>query len=215
MKLCNSFNRGFRSYFKTPIHQLIDTLTLSNVMEPEKYILPCIEIVDQIQMNDIGLTQSFVNSLSHSTCMNVCLTKKYHLVVFIIPPGRKLPLHDHPGMTVISKLVVGQIFCSTYTKHPSFNDCFLKTDMTKSNTDKPWYLTSSEGNFHEFVALKPSVIFDIILPPYDDNEGRICTYYSATEHQPGLWKLHSKDAPNDILPYLVPYKGIKPSVCAN
>lgn len=32
---------------------------------------------------------------------------RYSVGVFVLPPGTSLPLHDHPGMTVLSQLYVG------------------------------------------------------------------------------------------------------------
>jgi hypothetical protein len=46
----------------------------------------------------------------------------------------------------------------------------------KSNENSAWFLTPSEGNIHEFVAMSNCVVLDILLPPYNEPL-RSCNFY--------------------------------------
>jgi hypothetical protein len=48
--------------------------------------------------------------LSHFDRMCVHMADEdFTLGIFTIPAGRSIPLHDHPGMTVISRLLFGSL----------------------------------------------------------------------------------------------------------
>jgi len=38
-------------------------------------------------------------------------------------------------------------------------------------------VSPTADNVHEFTALAPTALFDVIAPPYDDACGRSCSYY--------------------------------------
>ena len=40
--------------------------------------------------------------------------RELELVIFFFPPGASLPLHDHPGMTVYSKVLYGSLALLAY-----------------------------------------------------------------------------------------------------
>ena len=41
-------------------------------------------------------------------------SKDFELVIFLIPASVRLPLHDHPGMTVLSKVLYGSLAMRSY-----------------------------------------------------------------------------------------------------
>jgi len=143
---------------------------------------------------------------------------KYTMCIFALPAGAKLPLHDHPDMTVFSKVLWGKMQVSAYDRAPVTSEeregrpgatalenargmpgQGLMSWMKKSAPSAPplepfpvirrkegevW--TSESGvqltlastcNIHEFTALSPCCVVDILAPPYDNRAGRRCSYY--------------------------------------
>ncbi len=128
-----------------------------------------------------------------------------------------MPLHDHPNMCVISKLLCGELYARSFSHINQSTDqsasssqssqVKLQLNEIKCSKDEPWFLTpegwpinlwppainffviDEDGNIHEFKALSPCAIFDILLPPYASNL-RDCHYYHVFQSfQAGKGKL--------------------------
>lgn len=124
------------------------------------------------------------------TYMHVCENEDFGIGIFCIPAGSNLPFHDHPKMTVISKVMYGEIEVVSYDwvkqedqsrEYGQPKPARLVLDKSVKATDPPVILyASSGGNIHSFRARKPTAILDLLAPPYDiENPGaeRQCTYY--------------------------------------
>ena len=123
----------------------------------------------------------------------------YSMGVFVLPPSGCIPLHSHPDMCVISKLLYGDLRVRSYT----FSGCHetalsvlaaggvARACMTERNLSAattaaggaaraamPTLLSlgPTEGNLHEFTTVGGCAIFDVLAPPYDDDH-RPCIYY--------------------------------------
>ena len=59
---------------------------------------------------------------------NLMNFKNMQIGVFCFPAGKVLPLHDHPGMTVLSKLLYGSVHVKAYD--------WIKLDCTGCQTSK-------------------------------------------------------------------------------
>lgn len=141
------------------------------------------------------------------------------LVLFFLPASAVIPLHNHPEMTVFSKLLLGKMHIKAYdwvdsvcskppssSKYPfflTFLCLFIYPFMNYSSKFSDWnwmvvavrlarlkansvftapcntsvlYPTSG-GNIHEFTAITPCAVLDILGPPYSKEDGRDCSYY--------------------------------------
>jgi plant cysteine oxidase len=150
--------------------------------------------------------------------------------IFIFPPHAKIPLHDHPGMCVLSRLLYGDLHRlhldlprdnnsninninsnqERVTSKVSWNQwkelwhcpatdgkeqsdsrqsCQLLT-VKRAFQHKVDFLQAPdvtclypfEGNLHEFIAgPNGAAVLDVLLPPYDADDERDCTFYEIHE----------------------------------
>lgn len=172
----------------------------------------CINAMNAITLEDVGIDIESLRSLRLSICMDVCSTPLFDIAVFVIPEGGNIPLHDHPNMAVFSRLLYGQIKTTSFTPKENKDGCIIAsppTIVTRSVTDMSWYLTPHVNNIHEFAAVSLCVVFDVLLPPYIDPD-RPCNFYKAEEVTAETWKLSKTPFPTSSLPYTVAYGGLVP-----
>ncbi|KAL8129469.1 hypothetical protein V2J09_018624 [Rumex salicifolius] len=158
-------------------------------------------ILDKMEPEDLGLSKNlhFFNPSSANaavgenvrvTYTNVYKCENFSLVLFFLPATAVIPLHNHPDMTVFNKLLLGQIHVKSYdmvddTKHPSgwaglgsVRLARLKSDTVyTAPCDTKVLFPASGGNIHQLTAITPSVVLDVIGPPYSKEDDRDCTYY--------------------------------------
>ncbi|KAF8726894.1 hypothetical protein HU200_019375 [Digitaria exilis] len=120
---------------------------------------------------------------------------KFSFGIFCLPKSAVIPLHNHPGMTVFSKILFGSMHLKSYDwakSSPDSNDTALESSdgarLAKVNTDAVFDASSKTvvlypengGNLHCFTALTPCAVLDVLGPPYNPDDGRDCTYYNES-----------------------------------
>jgi hypothetical protein len=179
-----------------------------------------------VTLKDLGLSQ--LKPLTQQQCVTIRETNAYHIAAFLIPKGKCIPVHDHPNMSVCSKLLAGVLRVRSFTAIDSDVSrqpirAVLHEDVVRTVADAPWAVTAAEGNFHEFTAVEDCVILDVLLPPYAYPQ-RQCSFYAAKslpqeQSTPGQeittqWELQR--VPERLmyekhgLPVLIPYRGYVP-----
>ncbi|KAL1545960.1 cysteamine dioxygenase [Salvia divinorum] len=132
---------------------------------------------------------------------------KFELCIFFLPEGAVIPLHNHPEMTVFNKLLLGTMRIKAYDwvdldphtsdssiSPPKFSDvdgtggsarlAKLKANGTfTAPCDTSVLYPTSGGNIHEFTAITPCAVLDVIGPPYSKDDGRDCTHYQQVDGQ--------------------------------
>lgn len=184
----------------------------------------CLDYMERVSLEDLGLSLMDIKSCTHSQCATLVETSKFDIAIFMLPQGKLLPVHDHPHMTVLSKVIIGELQVKSFTpiQRATYHDysssitsvptpAKLEMDCIKTVNDPAWLLSPSHGNYHEFKALTPCLIFDVLMPPYIYPD-RSCTYYSVSRDEAsGSFNLAPTTLSASVeLPYSVPYKGFVP-----
>lgn len=126
------------------------------------------------------------------TYMRIHECDKFSIGIFCLPPSGVIPLHNHPGMTVFSKILFGKMHVQSYDwadagpadKPPNASDpvgvrlAKVKVNSKFSAPCKTNLLYPDDCNMHCFRALTACAVLDVLVPPYKDLEGRHCQYYS-------------------------------------
>ena len=149
------------------------------------------ELMDRITAADVGLNRlTHENGLRDIEFVEIADFLQFTVGIFLVPKGRKLPLHDHPGMTVMSKVLFGNIAITNFDKveygqEVSDGDYRAPLEtVIKSNQRQVSYTHGCEilyptsgGNIHEFLATEDAAVLDVLAPPYDCTCNRPCTYF--------------------------------------
>ena len=185
-------------------------------------ISKCVNFMDKVSLSDLSLVGYPIKG---TVCMEVAATPYFQIAAFVLPKGRTLPVHDHPDMTVISKVVSGELSVVSFSEKNGLErmtgklsfPVTLQDKFIKTTVDKPWMISPTLGNYHEFTGKSDCIILDVLLPPYAYPE-RPCTYYRASPSTVAsdkdawnLSKISEKEAHQQYgLPIGVPYHGYVP-----
>lgn len=118
---------------------------------------------------------------------------EYSAGIFVFPPFARMPLHDHPGMCVLSRLLYGDVQRTQLdlpedasSRWPSFRlrrrQVAYRHEPDHLQAPACCALYPTQGNLHEFVAgPQGAAMLDVLVPPYDDDDDRDCTFYKIEE----------------------------------
>ena len=121
------------------------------------HIKQTMQYMKEVTLTDLGLTLKDIDNIQNNHCSNIYTSPYYDISVFYIPQGKSLPIHDHPHMTVLSKVIHGQLQIRSYTKcngrntatsevKPGDISVSLDLDTIKTVKDDTWLL-SPTGTF--------------------------------------------------------------------
>lgn len=124
---------------------------------------------------------------------------KYSVGIFIFPPHARIPLHDHPHMCVLSRVLYGDLertsldlaredqldasswfprFTASMNKRPNGSRRAYLNGKDYLQAPNVTALYPFEGQLHEFRAgPHGAAVLDVLLPPYDEDHDRDCTFY--------------------------------------
>ncbi|KAK6177855.1 hypothetical protein SNE40_012737 [Patella caerulea] len=125
----------------------------------------------------------------------------FSMGIFVVKPGGRLPLHDHPGMYGFCKVIHGEMMVRSFNviknseqtempyeiksklklwQMPQTKQVKLNTESVVTGNDECCVLNPAIGNIHEIKPVNGTTAFlDILAPPYDHQQmgSRECHYY--------------------------------------
>lgn len=168
-------------------------------------------LLTQVRAEDLNIAprkaqpQPQPPSLPPVTYMHIYETDGFSLGVFLLKSGTCIPLHDHPGMHGMLKVLYGTLRISCMDKldagaglRPPPEQQFepplqpwereavrpgvLRSRAEYTEASGPCVLTPQRDNLHQIDAVDgPAAFLDILAPPYDPDDGRDCHYYRVLE----------------------------------
>ena len=183
---------------------------------PKPDISKLCELLSQVHADDVGLDGNLFSNTNSTTGhkgifkMGDAAPVKYVHIweddiftmgIFVLRSGFTIPLHDHPKMFGLIKVIQGSAKIQSYTAlekdnipeelqdslnqysseiNPNRNSKLLPTykhnPVTLTAESDSAVLYPMDNNFHDVQAVDGVTAFiDVISPPYDDN--LTCTYY--------------------------------------
>ena len=133
----------------------------------------------------------------------------YAIAAFVLAPHATIPLHDHPGMTVLSSVISGSMRVTSFDVGADGKARRSSSIMTSA--DGPAALFPCQDNVHEFRAGDAGAcVLDVIVPPYDEDAGRACHYFEAAAIGDGVFRLREVPEPADFECLGAVYQGLRP-----
>ncbi|XP_054457537.1 2-aminoethanethiol (cysteamine) dioxygenase a [Anoplopoma fimbria] len=138
------------------------------------------------------------------TYMHICETEAFSMGVFLLRTGASIPLHDHPGMNGMLKVLYGKLSLRCFDKlednltagaapphfepplapfqTASLRRSVLSSVAEYSEDSGPCLLTPLQDNLHQIDTVEgPAAFLDILAPPYNPDDGRDCHYYKVLQ----------------------------------
>nr|XP_044993443.1 2-aminoethanethiol dioxygenase [Jaculus jaculus] len=172
-------------------------------------------LLTQVRAEDLNIAprqaprQPLPPHLPPVTYMHIYETDGFSLGVFLLKSGTSIPLHDHPGMHGMLKVLYGTVRISCMDKleaaageqrprapppeqqfepplQPREREAarpgVLRSRAEYTEASGPCILTPHRDNLHQIDAVDgPAAFLDILAPPYDPDDGRDCHYYRMLE----------------------------------
>ncbi|ETV85518.1 hypothetical protein, variant 2 [Aphanomyces astaci] len=143
---------------------------------------PIRDVCESLTTRDFSMVLP-TSSNVHLMGSDVFYVSLYHgetmmMGIFFMPPHAVIPLHDHPCMSVVSRVLYGAVHLKAYSivDANSTDDDGHHALLARRSRDKllqapcTMELSPSHHNIHELVAAGDigCAIFDVMIPPYDE-----------------------------------------------
>jgi predicted metal-dependent enzyme (double-stranded beta helix superfamily) len=115
------------------------------------------------------------NTVRYLHCREIA--DRYSVGIFIFPPGASIPLHDHPSMVVISRVLYGQLKVKSYSVVSPVHDA-QTMDSDEIDDDRNWrnnVNSDSPSRFRSSFNMIKDFVSRAVSSRHD--------YHAATRHK--------------------------------
>lgn len=137
----------------------------------------------------------FLSRASAITYIHIFEDKNMSIGIFCLPRNATIPLHNHPEMVVLSRVLYGQLHVKSYDwantqqdnnrqRHTPSAAHMVMDEVIEAGSEPAVIFPTAGGNIHQFTAVTDCAVLDILAPPYSSQGGRDCTYYKAVNVEP-------------------------------
>jgi len=145
------------------------------------------EAVHSVSLEELGLeNRSLKEKKKDIEYMHLYEDANVSMGIFCLPKNSTIPLHNHPGMSVVSRVLYGDLHVTSFDWDDG-DDMIAKpvyNGMMDGGKSTHVLLPNSDGNLHQFTAHSDCAILDVLCPPYSPQDGRDCTYYRIQSVRP-------------------------------
>ncbi|XP_032232141.2 2-aminoethanethiol dioxygenase isoform X1 [Nematostella vectensis] len=187
------------------------------------------DLMDRITASDVDLvapetSDTSINIRNEAPVSHIAIYECpfFSMGIFIVKKGCHIPLHDHPGMYGLCKVLYGSIKVESYhiTDDSQLSNQFplgyggivkriplhfvREKERRFDASGGTCVLTPQGGNFHAVHAMPgPTAFLDILAPPYSPERGRDCTYFKECD-PPKSYQAQDNNSTEDNERWLIP-----------
>ncbi|EFN68891.1 2-aminoethanethiol dioxygenase [Camponotus floridanus] len=156
-------------------------------------------LMNKITADDVKLDKNILDYVSRQPApmcvMDIFENKDITIAIFILKHGVTMPMHDHPGMHGLLKVISGVVELNSYSLRTKGDHVIKSNEEVAAVRHRPVFLhsnssacilTPSEKNLHQIICVEgPAAFLDILSPPYDVDEfgkgPRPCTFFKVVK----------------------------------
>lgn len=111
----------------------------------------------------------------------------FSIGMFCMPASSIIPLHNHPGMTVLGKVLYGAAHVRSYRWIESAGSSINLSKARPAKVVRDGEMSApcgamvlrpeEGGDVHALRAITPCAVLHILTPPYSSQDGRHCSYF--------------------------------------
>jgi len=163
---------------------------------PQGFATELCECLEHVCAEDVGVGWSTIAELPSEAGVGysgVHCGRELTVCVFVMRKGSKIPLHDHPGMWVFGRLLLGKLRVRSFDPDGQLRTAplpaQLRADLVLGPSPTTFSLGPEEGNLHELEAVEDCAFLDVLTPSYDPQHERDCTYFTVEDNDlsVGAW----------------------------
>ena len=201
--------------------------------------------VNQLTLSDVYLKEEFIENQNrlrgkgHPNSLYISIFEDVYISVgiFILKSGTKIPIHDHPLMYGILKVLYGSVYIQSYShindiimerknavclpsKGYYYEEILFPDSHIKMYRNSPVILNATNdcvvvtptNNIHEVRAHNgPAAFLDVLVTPYftfmKGGESRDCTYFEEVTNDTETVILKKSKIPSDFVTKVIPFEG--------